>query len=504
MDARTGRAPDQLAADLADADALVVRSATKVTAPIIAAAPKLRVIARAGTGVDNVDVPAASARGIVVMNAPGANSISVAELAVGLILAMARHVPAADAAMKQGKWEKKKFLGEEIRDKTLGLAGLGRIGQEVARRAAAFGMRIIAHDPFISEQVAADLGVELVTIDDLFARADYVSLHMPSNDKTRNIVNAERLARSKKGIRIVNTARGDLIDEKALADAIESGHVGGAALDVFEKEPPPDQRLQMLPQVVATPHIAASTREGQELVGVETAAALRDFLRDGIIRNAVNFPSVSAEEFSRLRPFVELGERLGAFLAQMNDSRAHSLGVRYYGDLAEGRNDMIVSAVLVGLFKPILSSGVTPVNARAVAAERGLEIVESRSSRSRNYTSLVSVKLHTKDGEQWVEGAVFERTAPRLVLVDGIGVEAPLEGTMIVIRNDDQPGVIGDIGTIMGRHGVNIANFALGRDGKRAIGVVIVDEAEGSPIPEAVLADLRKVKAIREARIVRV
>jgi D-3-phosphoglycerate dehydrogenase len=502
VDARTGRSPDQLATDLADADAIVVRSATKVTAPLIDAASRLRVIARAGTGVDNVDVPAASARGIVVMNAPGANSISVAELAMGLILSMARHVPAADAAMKQGKWEKKKFLGEEVRDKTLGLAGLGRIGQEVARRAAAFGMRVIAHDPFISEQVAADLGVELVSLDDLFARADYVSLHMPSNDKTRHIVNAERLRRAKKGVRIINTARGDLIDEKALADAIETGQVGGAALDVFEKEPTVDQRLQMLPQVVATPHIAASTREGQELVGVETAAALRDFLRDGIIRNAVNFPSVSAEEFNRLRPYVELGERLGAFIAQMNDGRAHSLGVRYYGELAEGRTDMIANAVLVGLFKPILSSGITPVNARSVADERGIEVIESRSTRPRNYTSLISVKLHTADAERWVEGAVFERTLPRLVLIDGVGVEAPLEGTMIVIRNNDQPGVIGEIGTILGRHGVNIANFALGREGTRAIGVVIVDET--SPIPDVVLEDLRKVKAIREARIVRV
>jgi D-3-phosphoglycerate dehydrogenase len=502
VDARTGRAPDQLSADVQDADAIIVRSATKVTAALIAAAPTLRAIARAGTGVDNVDVPAASARGIVVMNAPGANSISVAELAMGLILAMARHLPAADAAMKQGKWEKKKFLGEEVREKTLGLAGLGRIGQEVARRAAAFGMRIIAHDPFISEQVAADLGVELVSLDDVFARADYVSLHMPSNEKTRKIVNAERLARAKKGIHIINTARGDLIDEAALADAIESGQVAGAALDVFEKEPTTDHRLQMLPEVVATPHIAASTREGQELVGVETAAALRDFLRDGIIRNAVNFQSVSAEEFSRLRPFIELGERLGAFLAQMNDSRAHGLGVRYYGELAQGRNDMIVDAVLVGLFKPILSVGVTPVNARSVAADRGIEIVESRSSRPRNYTSLLSLKLHTSDGDRWVEGTVFERTSPRVVLVDGVAVEAPLDGTMIVIRNNDQPGVIGEVGTILGRHGVNIANFALGREGDRAVGVVDVDETK--PIPDGVLDDLRKVKAIREARIVRV
>ena len=501
VDARTGRAPEQLATDVADAEAIVVRSATKVTAPLIQAAPKLRVIARAGTGVDNVDVPAASTRGIVVMNAPGANSISVAELAVALMLALARHVPAADAAMKQGKWEKKKFLGEEVREKTLGLAGLGRIGQEVARRAASFDMRIIAHDPFISEDVAGDLGVELVSLDDLFARSDFLSLHMPSTPTTKNLVNAERLEKAKKGIRIINTARGDLIDETALADAIESGHVGGAALDVFQKEPTVDHRLQTLPQVVATPHIAASTREGQELVGMETMAALRDFLRDGIIRNAVNFPSVSAEEFNRLKPFLDLGERLGHFIAQMNDGRVKALGVRYYGELAVGRADMIANTVLVGLFKPMLEAGVTPVNARNVAHERGIEIIESRSTRSRNYTSLLSVKLHTPDGERWVEGAVFERTIPRLVLLDGISVEAPLEGTMIVIRNTDQPGVIGAIGTILGRHNVNIANFALGRQGDSAVGVVAVDAPS---VADAVLDEIRKVKGIREVRLVRV
>src|SRR5678816_1252150 len=358
VDARPGRAPEQLAADVADAEAIVVRSATKVTAPLIQAAPKLRVVARAGTGVDNVDVPAASARGIVVMNAPGANSISVAELAIGLMLSMARHLPAADSAMKQGKWEKKKFLREEVREKTLGLAGLGRIGQEVARRAAAFDMRIIAHDPFISEDVASDLGVELVSLDQLFARSDFLSLHMPSTPTTKNIVNAERLAKAKKGIRIINTARGDLIDEGALADAIEAGHVAGAALAVFAKEPTVDHRLQMLPQVVATPHIAASTREGQELVGVETVSALRDFLKSGVIRNAVNFPSVPPEEFAQLQPFVALAERLGTFIAQMNDGRALSIGVRYYGELAEARTDVIVNAVLAGFFKPILSTGI--------------------------------------------------------------------------------------------------------------------------------------------------
>lgn len=504
VDARTGRTPDGLAGDVADADALVVRSATKVTAELIAAARELRVIARAGTGVDNVDVPAASARGIVVMNAPGANSISVAELAMGLILALARHVPAADAAMKQGKWEKKKFLGEEVRDKTLGLIGLGRIGQEVARRASGFSMRVIAHDPFISERVAADLGVELVSMDDLFVRADYISLHMPSTPQTRQLVNAARLQKMKKGVRIVNTARGDLIDEAALADAIEAGRVGGAALDVFAREPTVDLRLQTLPQVIATPHIAASTREGQELVGVETAAALRDFLKDGLIRNAVNFPSVSAEEYKKLQPFVTLAERLGTFIAQMSDGRARSLGVRYYGELTKSRTDMLGNAVLAGVFKPILSSGVTLVNARTVAADRGLEVVESSSTRRRDYTSLISVQLKTAEGTRHIEGAISERGVPRLVFLDGIVVEAPLEGTMIVTCNTDQPGVIGRVGTILGRHDVNIATFALGRDGDRAVAVAIVDEPEDRPVPEVVVDELREVPAIREARIVRV
>ena len=504
VDARTGRTPEQLSADVADAAALVVRSATKVTADLIAAAGTLRVIARAGTGVDNVDVPAASARGIVVMNAPGANSISVAELALGLMLALARHLPAADAAMKQGKWEKKKFLGEELRDKTLGLMGLGRIGQEVARRAAGFHMRVIAHDPFISEQVAGGLGVELVSMDDLLARADYISLHMPSTPQTKQLVNAARLQKMKTGVRIINTARGDLIDEAALADAIEAGHVGGAGLDVFSREPTVDHRLQMLPQVVATPHIAASTREGQELVGVETAAALRDFLKDGLIRNAVNFPSVSAEEYKKLQPFVTLAERLGTFIAQMSDGRVRSVSVRYYGELANSRTDLLVNAVLTGMFRSILSSGVTLVNARTVAAGRGIEVVESRSTRPRDYTSLLSVKVEATGGERRVEGAIFERTVPRLVLVDGVAVEAPLEGTMIVTCNNDQPGVIGQIGTILGRHNVNIATFALGRDGDRAVGVVIVDEPDDQPVAEAVVDELRQVNAIREARIVRV
>jgi D-3-phosphoglycerate dehydrogenase len=500
VDARSGRAPDQLKIDLAEADALVVRSATKVTADIIDAAPRLRAIARAGTGVDNVDVDAASARGIVVMNAPGANSISVAELAMAELLALARKLPAADQSMKQGLWDKKSFMGEEVRGKVLGLAGLGRIGQEVARRAQAFEMKVIAHDPFISAQVAADLGIELVSLDELCARADYLSLHMPSTAQTKRLFNAERLAQCKKGMKIINTARGDLIDEAALAAAIESGHIGGAALDVYAQEPTKDQALQKLPQVVASPHIAASTREGQELVGVETASALRDFLKAGVIRNAVNFPAVPPDEYQRMQPYMTLAEQLGALVGQMGEARIESVGVRYYGDLA-GPHPLIANAVLVGLFKAMLSDPVTAVNARSVAAARGIDLVESSSTRRRDYRSLLSVKLVTDSGERWVEGTVADRR-PRLVLLNGVHVDAPLGGALLLISNHDQPGVIGEVGTILGRHGVNIANFALGRGENGAVGVVSVDDSNGQV--ESILDEIRAIKAVKDAWVVHV
>ena len=510
IDNRQGRPAAELMADLKDADALVVRSATKVTREMIEAAPKLRVIARAGTGVDNVDVPAATARGIVVMNAPGANSLSVAELAMGLILSMARNIPAADASMKTAKWEKAKFAGAEIRSKTLGLVGLGRIGQEVAARAQAFEMKVIAHDPFISAEMAATLGVELVSLDDLCGRADYISLHVPALPSTKHLFNGERFAKCKKGLRIVNTARGELIDEAALADAIEKGHVAGAGLDVFDPEPPKEWRLAKLPQVVATPHIAASTKEAQEQVGSETAAALRDFLKEGIIRNAVNFPSVSPEAYKRLRPYLILARSLGLVVAQMGEARISAIGVRYYGELAAEDNQLLGSAVLEGVLSAILSGGVTPINARTIATDRGVELVESRSTRSRNYTSLISVKLHTDAGERWVEGTVFANGSLRLVLVDGVGVESPLEGTLLIIKNNDQPGVIGDVGTLLGRHKVNIANFALGRDPECridcAIGVVKVDEnpeTGAGVVTDEVLAEIRAVPNIRSVWRVR-
>jgi D-3-phosphoglycerate dehydrogenase len=413
--------------------------------------------------------------------------------------------------MKTAKWEKSKFAGAEIRAKTLGLVGLGRIGQEVAVRAHAFEMKVIAHDPFISAEMAAAVGVELVSLDDLCTRADYISLHLPALPSTRHIFNAGRIAKCRKGVRIINTARGELIDEVALADAIEKGHVAGAGLDVFELEPPKDWRLASLPQVVATPHIAASTKEAQEQVGTETAAALRDFLKEGIIRNAVNFPSVSPEEYQRLRPYLALAKYLGLMVAQMGEARINAVGVRYYGELASDHSQLLGSAVLEGVFCAILSSGgVTPVNARTIAAERGIELTESRSTRARNYTSLISVKLHTNEGDRWVEGTVFANGSRRLVLVDGVGVEAPLDGTLLIIKNNDQPGVIGDVGTLLGRHRVNIASFALGRDPECAdcaIGVVNVDEhperGAAGTVTDDVLTEIRAIPNVRSVWRVR-
>jgi len=506
VDMRAGRPRAEILDAVAGADALIVRSATKVDAELLARAPRLRVVARAGTGVDNVDLEAASTRGIVVMNAPGANSVSVAEHACALMLALARSISVADAAMKQGRWEKKRLVGGELRGKTLGVVGLGRIGQEVVGRARAFGMQIVAHDPFISTQVAADLDVPLLSLDELFAAADYVTLHVPATASTRRMIDAPRLAKSKKGLRIINTARGDLIDEDALADSIETGHAGGAGLDVFQEEPTPNRRLTSLPQVIATPHIAASTVEAQEMVGLEAAASVRDFLRDGVVRNAVNFPSIGADEYRRLQPFAILAERLAGFAAQLARGRTEGLGIRYYGDLTGSSNELLASAALVGLFKTMLETTVTPVNARAVARQRGVEIIESLSSRRRNFTNLLSIKVITNEGECWVEGTVFEQGGPRLVFLDGVDVEAPLEGTQIVIRNVDRPGVIGELGTILGRHGVNIANFALGRNAGGAVGVVSVDEPAGTEkgrVTEQVLDEIRAVKAVRDVRIVR-
>lgn len=503
VDAETGRSPETLAIALADADALIVRSATRVDADLLAKAPALKVVGRAGTGVDNVDLDAASQRGILVVNAPGANSISVAEHTFALLLSSARAIAAADAHMKAGRWEKKRLTGTELHGKVLGVVGLGRIGREVVHRGHAFGMLAVAHDPFIASQVAADLNIELLELDDLCAKADFITLHLPSTGD-RPLFDADRLARCKPTARIINTARGTLIDESALADAIARGALGGAGLDVFETEPPTDSSVTGLPQVVATPHIAGSTREAQELVGLETATCVRDYLKGGVVRNAVNYPSLAPDELTRLQPYTMLARRLGAFLGQVATARTETIAIRYYGELADGNNEMLVGATLVGFFNTVLSANVTPINARGLAKERGVEVIESRSSRPRNFTNLISVKLHTSDGERWAEGAVFEQAGPRLVLFDGVTVEAPLDGTLVVIRNNNQPGVIGEVGTVLGRHQINIATFALGHGPTGAVAVVKIDGSDGSgqPVTDDVLGEIRAVEAVQQAAVV--
>jgi D-3-phosphoglycerate dehydrogenase len=365
-------------------------------------------------------------------------------------------------------------------------------------------MEIVAHDPFISEEVAASLGIKLLTLDEMCEQSDYISLHIPATTETRHLFGKTRLAACRKNVRLINTARGELIDEAALADAIASGHVAGAALDVFEKEPPADWKLAQLPQVVATPHIAASTAEAQELVGLETATAVRDYLTLGVIRNAVNFPAIGAEEMLRLQPFLTLAEQMGALGGQLAEGRTKGIGVRLYGPLVGKNSGLIVSAAVTGLLRPLLSSAVTIVNARDVAAERGIEIVESHSSRGRNFANIVSIKIHTNVGERWLEGTVFEPDRPRLTLLDGVEVEAPLEGTLLVLRNADRPGVIGQVGSILGRHAVNIASFALGRDKDGAVGVVKLDATPEDPGLAKALPEIRASDAVREARVARV
>lgn len=500
-----GRPRETLLSELATADALVVRSATKVTTEILDAAPALRIVARAGTGVDTIDVEAATARGVLVVNAPGANSVSVAELAMALMLSLARHTPAADRTMKDGKWEKKAFAGIELRGKTLGLVGFGRIGQEVARRAQAFEMRVLAHDPFLARDVADEAGVELASLDDVCARADWLSLHLPVTPATRHIFDRDRLMSCRKGVRIINTARGELIDGAALADAIEAGHVAGAGLDVYETEPTTDLRLQQLPQVVASPHLGASTAEGQQAAAADTIAAVEAFLDRGDVLNAVNLASPPKHAAATLQPYVVLADRLGRLAGHLAAGRIESVDVRTYGEVAEAQHPIIGTSVVAGLLSAILSGGVSAVNARQLAAERRIEIAEAASQRPRRFIGVVSVEVQTADASghratRRVEGVVAHGREARLVLVDGIDVDAPLEGTVLVVCNDDRPGVVGGVGTVLGDEGVNIASLSLGRKDGQAIAVAALDVASGGPPLdwERLERALRAVPAVKD------
>jgi D-3-phosphoglycerate dehydrogenase / 2-oxoglutarate reductase len=507
--------PDQikngLAAELADADALVVRSAVQVDAALLESAPKLRVIGRAGVGVDNIDTPAATHRGIVVMNTPGANAVAVAELTLGLMISMARSVPRANATMHAGKWEKKSLQGSELRGKTLGILGLGRVGLEVARRAASFGMDILGYDPFVAPVIARENNVTLVPIDQIFKQSDYLTLHVGLTTQTEGLINATSIKIMKKGIRIINCARGELIVEQALADAIQSGKVAGAALDVFHQEPLKDSPFFNLDNVILSPHIAGSTDEAQEAIGIQLAMQVRDYLKLGVVQNAVNLPSLSHEEYIEVAPYIEMAERLGHFLSHANPGNLENIQITYTGRIATGKTDLIRNAAIAGIFAD--TDSVNRINAAAIAAERGIRIQEDK----REFTtggagSVLKILLHSSGGDTSASATVLHGTSPRLLTYDGIDIEAPLNGTLVAIRNHDVPGVVGRIGTILGEHQVNIANFALGRGNGssarsqrvpqgQALAVVQIDVPNAASANAAVEA-LRKVEAIASVRLI--
>ena len=495
--------PNGLPAALADADALVVRSAVQVDDALMGGAPKLRVIGRAGVGVDNIDAEAATRRGIVVMNTPGANAVAVAELTIGMMLALARKLPTANAGMHAGRWEKKNLQGAELRGKTLGILGLGRIGLEVAKRAKGFGLEIVGSDPFVSAAVARESGIKLVSLDELIAGSDYITLHVGLTPQTTGVINAKTLAKMKKGVRIVNCARGELIDDAALVEALKSGQVAGAALDVFAEEPVKNSPYAELDNVILTPHIAGSTAEAQEAVGIQIAHQVRDYLKLGVVQNAVNLPSLTHEEYVQLAPYIDLAGRLGSFLAQAGKGVIEAVHIVYGGILAEAKIDLVRNAAIEGLLQG--SENVNRINATAVAQERGIRVHEDKQENHRGGAATVlTIELHSVHGKSQASATVIRGEQPRLLEFDGIDIETPLEGNLLVCRNLDVPGVIGRIGSILGEHGVNIANFALGRDRSgakpvHALAVVQVD----APVSDTVLEALKTIEALLEAKLVK-
>jgi D-3-phosphoglycerate dehydrogenase / 2-oxoglutarate reductase len=499
--------PGGLEAELAEADALVVRSAVQADAKLLESAPKLRLIGRAGVGVDNIDTDAATHRGIVVMNTPGANAVAVAELTLGLMISMARSVPRANASMHAAKWDKKSLQGSELRGKTLGIVGLGRIGLEVARRARSFGMELIGYDPFIAPVIARENEVTLVPIDEIFKQSDYLTLHVGLTTQTEGLINSTSLKIMKPGVRIVNCARGELIVDEALAEAVRSGYVAGAALDVFRHEPLKDSPYFGLDNVLLSPHIAGSTDEAQEAIGIQLAEQVRDYLKLGVVQNAVNVPSLSHEEYVQAAPYIDMAERLGLFLSHAAPGNLESIQITYAGRIAQGKTDLIRNAAICGVFAH--SEIVNRINAAAIAQERGIRIQEDKKEFTTGGTgSTLKIVLHSSDGDASASATVLHGNSPRLLTYDGIDIEAPLHGTLVTIRNHDVPGVVGRIGTILGEHSLNIANFALGRSTRsqrvpqgQALAVVQIDVRNANEAAAAVEA-LRKVEAIASVRLV--
>jgi D-3-phosphoglycerate dehydrogenase / 2-oxoglutarate reductase len=498
-DVKTGLSKEELLKIIGDYDGLAVRSATKADKEVIAKARSLKVIGRAGIGVDNVDIPAATAAGIVVMNTPFGNSITTAEHAIAMMFALARQLPAADVSTQAGKWEKNRFMGIELYGKTLGLIGAGNIGSIVADRARGLKMKVAAYDPFLSPERAVEMGVEKVEIDDLLARADVITLHTPLTEKTRNILSAENLAKTKKGVLIVNCARGGLVDEAALRKLLDSGHVGGAAFDVFVDEPAKDNVLFGAENFIATPHLGASTLEAQENVALQVAEQMSDYLLTGAVTNALNSPSVTAEEAPRLKPFILLAERLGLLAGQMVDFGIKAIDIAYEGDVAGLNAKPMTAAALAGVMRPMLAE-INMVSAPAVAKERGITVSESRQEDSPIYESLIRITVTTDKGKRSFAGSVLAGT-PRVVEVKGMDLDAPFGATMLYVNNLDKPGFIGNLGALLADAGVNIATFNLGRvaQGEDAIAMVGVD----SEPTASLLGKIQALPNVKEARVLR-
>jgi D-3-phosphoglycerate dehydrogenase len=497
---RIGLDKEQLAEVIGQYDGLAVRSATKVTEKVLANANGLKVIGRAGIGVDNIDVPAATARGVIVMNTPFGNSVTTAEHTISLLMALARQIPEADRSTQSGKWEKSRFMGVEVTSKTLGVIGCGNIGSIVADRAQGLKMKVIAYDPFLSPERALDIGVEKVDLDELFRRADFITLHTPLTDKTRNIINESSLAKMKKGVRIINCARGGLIGEAALAEALKSGHVAGAALDVFETEPAIENPLFGLPNVICTPHLGASTTEAQENVALQVAEQMADYLLKGAISNAVNFPAITAEEAPRLRPFVLLAEHLGSFAGQLTETGLKLIRIEYAGDAADMNTRALTSAVLAGVLRPLLQD-VNMVSAPVIAKERGIMVEEVRRGQEGAYEAYIRVTVQTERQERSVGGTVFSDGKPRIIQINQIPMDAGFTSHLLYTENADRPGHIGSLGTLLGNEGVNIATFNLGREapGGRAIALVSVD----APVTDQLLGKVRALPHVVRASSLR-
>jgi D-3-phosphoglycerate dehydrogenase / 2-oxoglutarate reductase len=495
-----GKDKDALLAKIGEYDGLAIRSATKVTPKILEAAKKLKVIGRAGIGVDNVDIPAASARGIVVMNTPFGNAITTAEHALSMMMALARQIPEANASTHAGKWEKNRFMGVELFNKTLGVIGCGNIGSIVADRALGLKMKVIAYDPFLSAERAMDIGVEKVELDEIFKRSDFITLHTPLTDKTRNVIDAAALAKCKKGVRIINCARGGLVNEDALYDALISKKVAGAALDVFEVEPASSHKLFNLENVVATPHLGASTGEAQENVALQVAEQMADYLVKGAVSNALNMPSITAEEAPRLKPYVALAEKLGSFAGQLTEEPITGISIEYAGDVGNLNTRALTSAALAGILQAQIGT-VNMVSAPIVAKERGIKVDEVKQSKRGAYETYIRITVKTEKFERAVAGTVFGDGKPRIIQIKGIELECNFGPHMLYITNNDRPGFVGRVGTLLGNAGINMGTFHLGRiaEGGDAISII---ETDGE-VPQSVMDDVQKVPNVVQVRALR-